>query len=63
MIAIPTTILLNYVNAITEDEDNNCVNGGECCNLNINGKVSPCDKFSSKLNGLFDNIFSDNKAK
>jgi hypothetical protein len=64
MITIPaTTIFLNYANAIKEDEDNNCVNGGECCNLNVNGKVSPCYKLSSKLNRLFDNIFPDNKAK
>ena len=59
MIAIPTTtIFLNYVNAIKEEEDNNCVNGGECCNLNINGKEYPCDKLLSKLDGLYDNNFS-----
>lgn len=58
MIAIPTTIFLNYVNAIKEKEDNNCVNGGECCNLNINGKEYPCDKLLSKLDGLYDNNFS-----
>lgn len=65
IIAIPTslTVDLNYANAINEDEDNNCVNGGECCNLNINGKEMPCDNLLSKLDGLYENIFPDDKVK
>jgi hypothetical protein len=65
MIAIPasSTIFLNYVNAMSEDEDNSCVNGGDCCNLNINGKEMPCDKLLNKLDGLYENIFPDDKAK